>query len=1020
MRMPKSPVVTVRNCNILIAVMCIVISSTTCTFLATWSGDKAVQKATDTGMQGVSMCFAAADTTAVILANGIISQVTQQVMSYADNFAVTPVRALQTITAFMAAQPAHLLLDWGWQTKSLAPLMWSSLQLTLPDGVWAMGHANGKGQFRMVYEADDTIGPPYRDDWTAWQGPEHEIQLIGNDGVGFEPNCGENNSCRTMMGRAQPYTGSWSDEPCEDNRSLGEGRGFTSAPCPWENFDPLSGFAGKYWNLGKLFVKASQNVSRPWWSPIIPISTVSGYFLLSGYSPASHGSADPGLVHSLMRAGHEKLGITFAMVEISRISDFFRTVAQAAGSAGVGMRVYAVDSVPPAEIAESQLLAGVSHGAGVEYRPQNDDARGRVAIASFPLKDIHASDYAIRSVAEWAAEHGYDALSDASAPTQITAKGRCLDDPIGELAGIRTGCAITAFECDRTGFYCCDYDMGLGAPILEPSQLPYQISQRFHPPGIFPNRTVRDMCPLSCGGCSEVESKELLVRAQRYTNGFGLKWWVVIALSRADIMGQIEVTDAITRASIARSNEEINAEREEDRSVVLLSVSGLGVLLCVLSVVFAHIVTLPLERLGAEMSRVACMQLEGVETEVGLSALGEVRRMQQSFHEMVACIKRYREFLPHSVLQIYEEVSVPDTDSDSDSDVITIPTPGSNADTEGRRASLGRASLASLKGDKGERERSDPMSDESRSALEKVSHKLREGLDKKRLSFVATGNRSWTAAAEALPESLLLLIHSNTLSQIVLTSNIWKGVVDGFAGDRALISFNAVRNCATHRATSVRAALSLLHACDRWQEAPHEIFEVATPRSRDPSVPVSPTLAPKDFRPPELALGVSSAEARVGNMGCEGLRKFSFVSLGVTFVSGIERVACALGVGCLCDKLIHSEAEATFEFRWVGEVVMPKRGLDAVPTYQLGREKHVDNDEWMYQLETLASQVNEYSHWRAAIEAVKSLDWGEAAHKVLLLTPDKGADRRTCRAFALLNEWIAARSLPAPHALRFT
>eukprot|EP01062_Namystynia_karyoxenos_P005483 TRINITY_DN11913_c0_g1_i1.p1 TRINITY_DN11913_c0_g1~~TRINITY_DN11913_c0_g1_i1.p1 ORF type:complete len:1138 (+),score=282.94 TRINITY_DN11913_c0_g1_i1:101-3514(+) len=1119
--------VTVRNCNVLIAAVCILSGAGLCTLLAMESGDRALRQVRSAGDAGVDRCFSTGEGNAAELAQEVLQQVTTRISAYAKRFTTVPVLVIRQFTAFIAAQPPQRSLDWEWQRQVLGPYMIATLRQLTPGGIFILGHMTAKQQLRLLFEADDTMGPPYDPYPTDYPSKFHDMQLITNNGTDYGPPCSGAGACRTVLGRVTNLTGDYFPgnggyapgyAPCETTLTVAEGRGYTQAACPLETLNPES---EAYWMLTKLAVPLRlSGVGEPRWSALTGITTFSTYFLVDGYA---HRDADP----SLLSAGGGKLGATFLAAEISQVREFLRGIRVGDSS----LRLFAVQASDWLHQAShgalgdstARLLAGVSHGAGVGYFPAFDSIRGRISFFSAPLPDINATDPVIRAVARHARatngtgyttccrEHamdyglgsprcpfsangyndgsedvrpcspelpaggsdGYEYISRApGGHLEISVTAECGDDPEGLLADIGAGCATAAYECAQRGAYCCDYDMSAG-PAPDVPNYTAQISPRRFSAGTYPAGTaISDLCPASCGTCAgyQVQVEPYLVRVVRYEDGYGLDWWIVSALDRKYIYGAIEASTRHTKSMIQDANVRAAAEREEDRMLLALWVALISVALVIVAATFSHFVVRPLVILGTQMKHVAMMDMAAVAMDAPLSQLREVQQMQSDFRIMVDCIRKYREYLPQSVLHGLDEV-----EAEAATEVpSTLAATSEHSSAQDSRLNKSTVSLFLPRPQSAPRdswtERSSGV--EPLECEQVVERALRSGLVRKRVSFLASGFNGWHRTIGNLGDADLVAVHSEMLSAMLQTVLQSKGLVDSFSGDRTLVSFNAVRSVVTHKNAAAGTAVALLAAADQWLLHPDELLAKAKARrmtepngsfrsspswtkSGSPTKESSEVPAAAPFHTvPDLSVAVCTGDSRVGNMGCEGMKKFSSVTLTLPFTCAVERLAGGLGLGSLCDAAVAADAACFYTMRSIGSVLMPKRDSKPVNVHMLCSRMEASNDEWMYQLEQQEAKAGPWKTWAQAYEAVTQGDWEAAeTHLRVLLATDPAAlggtganplqppplspqrlpgavnispslaasasvvepsRRRGARAAELLAAWIAARAVPEP------
>ena len=188
------------------------------------------------------------------------------------------------------------------------------------------------------------------------------------------------------------------------------------------------------------------------------------------------------------------------------------------------------------------------------------------------------------------------------------------------------------------------------------------------------------------------------------------------------------------------------------------------------------------------------------------------------------------------------------------------------------------------------------------------------------------------------------------LLKTLQTTDLQRGMVDVFVGDRIHCSFNASKQCANHATSALHTATMLMQGGD----------EVST----------------------HVNMGVAMGKVLRGDMGCHVMRRFSMVGALVRDVLAIERAGRILGCDVLCNRLCFSDAECEHDLRLIpckvelaahcepevlGELVVPA----VVATATRG-------EEWMYQIggkkdwEDYNQAVRGYLKGETSAEAVQS------------------------------------------------
>ena len=188
-------------------------------------------------------------------------------------------------------------------------------------------------------------------------------------------------------------------------------------------------------------------------------------------------------------------------------------------------------------------------------------------------------------------------------------------------------------------------------------------------------------------------------------------------------------------------------------------------------------------------------------------------------------------------------------------------------------------------------------------------------------------------------------LFTSVLMKTLQASDLRRGMVDVFVGDRIHCSFNTSRQCATHATSALHTATMLMQGND----------EVRT----------------------HVNMGLAMGKVLRGDMGCHVMRRFSMVGALVRDVLGIERAGRVLGCDVLCNRLCFSDAECEHNLRLIpckvelaanceaevlGELVVPTEG----PT------RTGECDEWMY-------QIGEKKDWDDYNQAVRRFLKGETS-----------------------------------------
>ena len=395
-----------------------------------------------------------------------------------------------------------------------------------------------------------------------------------------------------------------------------------------------------------------------------------------------------------------------------------------------------------------------------------------------------------------------------------------------------------------------------------------------------------------------------------------LLWYANLLVPRESVMNSLD-TFAMTaiRAKVAEALATADAQKEDAVIVMVILVSVAVIGLLAIAVVFTRYITSPLLELGSEMASVAVMDLEAVDTKRAVSQLSEVRIMQRSFVTMVANLVEYRNYMPQSVFV---------NDSDEYASFVTESTHRSSTTTSSGH-SPSRAG----------------------SSGEFPHHKdLRvEGLKMKNVSLVHMNVVSWHAFCENLKDADILAAHARVIETIMMAVLLHKGVCDTFAGDKMLAAFNAFVPNSSHRISCVKAAHKAETALSDVQK---------------------------------ISYGCTTGEARVGNMGCTGMKKVSIVSECMSWVVVLERWNRMNELSGVLDQGMSYGLEVQVVMRCEGAVLYDKVSENAQVVYAVKGLLTMKNEEWMYQLEAIA-QSNPHSLWNAAFEHIIRQEFDQAS-----------------------------------------
>ena len=199
-------------------------------------------------------------------------------------------------------------------------------------------------------------------------------------------------------------------------------------------------------------------------------------------------------------------------------------------------------------------------------------------------------------------------------------------------------------------------------------------------------------------------------------------------------------------------------------------------------------------------------------------------------------------------------------------------------------------------------------------------------------------------------------LFTTLLLKTLQATEVRRGMVDVFVGDRIHCSFNTSKTCASHATSALHAATVLL--CDDDNNiAPH------------------------------VNMGVATGKVLRGDMGCGVMRRFSMVGTLARDVNVLERAGRVLGCSVLCNRLCFSDAECEHELRLIPCKIELAAGCDAEVVAELVVPKGATTtspvDEWMY-------VVGGKKDWEDYNLAVRSFLRGECSAEDVAAAERKG------------------------------
>eukprot|EP01059_Diplonema_ambulator_P008172 TRINITY_DN17705_c2_g1_i1.p1 TRINITY_DN17705_c2_g1~~TRINITY_DN17705_c2_g1_i1.p1 ORF type:complete len:1009 (+),score=407.76 TRINITY_DN17705_c2_g1_i1:341-3028(+) len=294
---------------------------------------------------------------------------------------------------------------------------------------------------------------------------------------------------------------------------------------------------------------------------------------------------------------------------------------------------------------------------------------------------------------------------------------------------------------------------------------------------------------------------------------------------------------------------------------------------------------------------VAGMKLEELDY---LFTLEKPTSIQQSFITIVTTLKSYRDYMPQSVLESH------DTDKDCETDEASSILFHANGGVARVRHDGETSSVATSNTHKSEK------------------FLLATGLKKKHVTVMVVNIVGFRKILQAKSHTEVEQIHSSYIKKVLSIIGD-KGVAEPFYGDRVVVSWNSSRNWAAHKEAGCKAGLALTRGANK--------FEYGL----------------------EVCVGISSSSVLAGNIGVDGMRKFSL--LGPCYNESF--VLMMLNQKYKTTVLVGASIASSFTEKWFllfQDRLFNGKAQQPLELWELIGEKQQDEQEWMYSLASSESK----------------------------------------------------------------
>eukprot|EP01061_Rhynchopus_euleeides_P002386 TRINITY_DN11827_c0_g1_i3.p1 TRINITY_DN11827_c0_g1~~TRINITY_DN11827_c0_g1_i3.p1 ORF type:complete len:1631 (+),score=280.01 TRINITY_DN11827_c0_g1_i3:73-4893(+) len=406
---------------------------------------------------------------------------------------------------------------------------------------------------------------------------------------------------------------------------------------------------------------------------------------------------------------------------------------------------------------------------------------------------------------------------------------------------------------------------------------------------------------------------------------------VGVFVPEKDILRRVDAENALMRKNldIQERNTRKRLDQERNESMLVLAWVALG---CVLAfMTFNAYITGPVTNVAEKLVDVASFRVSDVEARH--SIIAEISAISEAMAVVCKNLKEFKSYIPKS-LGLDED----ETEAESQEE--------SSAPDNSSRASSGCQSRTSTNNTS-----ASDITAGNRAALAKRAAHM-GSMQKKRISFMATNVVDFLSISANMSDKDVLELHGGLVSLMLVAVSEMKGIPETFAGDRFCASWNAIRACGGHKHSSLVTLLNLRERLSTLRE----------------KIRISGALV--------------SGDARVGNMGTEGMKRFSYITGLLPFAFALERHARNLGISALAEETIIRDNE-TVVAQSIGTVMYKKRASGPVHVFIVDSLADAGgNDEWMYEMQNMQAK-NPYITWNKWVKHVVNGQWEEAKELAL-------------------------------------
>ena len=346
--------VSLRNLNILLALVCIVITAVVCMVMSITSADAALSDTNTLVENTADECFGTGGSSLRRALEDYFTSVQEGASQIIVNLLSTHRLMTQKFLAEMGGYPPEVSESWDF-LNGKASAMVNELRFFNNIGTSGIGVIGRKGQTIVVFEDWRTMSNP--------TGAYHNYFKTSNNGSDYDAEAGAPASARHIIGGVDPYTGEYAapenstyrsrdghQNGCERESIAFDTNGAQPSPrCTVSAFDRTT----KVWGLSA-FTKVFGEAGVRW----THLFSMPPYVVLISFGVWSHKTATG-----------EKLGMVFNGFEMRSITRQLRQIKLGNGGPTSKGRLYTCanknwmyDATGIPSFDQQHFLTGVSHG----------------------------------------------------------------------------------------------------------------------------------------------------------------------------------------------------------------------------------------------------------------------------------------------------------------------------------------------------------------------------------------------------------------------------------------------------------------------------------------------------------------------------------------------------------------------------------------------------------------------------------------------------------------------------------